>query len=226
VAITAIRTVIIYIVLIIAMRIMGRRQLGELQPIELVVTLLISDMASVPMGESGIPLMSGLIPIFVLVAAEILFSAWMLKSPRFASLVSGTPMVVVRDGKPDPDALSTLRLSVDDLSESLRSQGYFDFRDVQLAIAETGGSVTVYPTAASRPVVRGDLSLPPSPDHGMPLVVLADGCFCDWALDACGVSRQDVSLILEQESVQAEDVLVLTLNATGRYYLVRKEMSA
>ncbi len=221
-AITAIRTLIIYAVLIIAMRIMGRRQLGELQPIELVVTLLISDMASVPMGESGIPLFSGLIPILVLVAAEILLSTWMLKSPRFASLVSGRPMIVIRNGIPDERILKTLRLSVEDLSESLRQQGYFDFRDVQLAIAETGGSVTVFPTAAKRPVVREDLPAPPT-DHGMPLVVLADGVWCDWALDACGMSKRAVQRILEEAGVAASDVLLLTVNAAGHHHLVVKE---
>ena len=221
-AITAIRTLIIYAVLIIAMRIMGRRQLGELQPIELVVTLLISDMASVPMGESGIPLFSGLIPILVLVAAEILLSAWMLKSPRFASLVSGRPMVIIRNGIPDERVLKTLRLSVEDLSDSLRQQGYFDFRDVQLAIAETGGSVTVFPTAAKRPVTRDDLPTPPT-DHGMPLVVLADGTWCDWAIAACGLPKRTIQRILEDAGVEATDVLLLTVNAAGNHHLVLKE---
>ena len=95
--ITAIRTVLIYILVIAAMRVMGKRQLGELQPVELVVTLLISDMAAVPMQESGLPLLSGVLPILILVALELLLSGLMLKSPRFSRLVSGNPIVLIQD---------------------------------------------------------------------------------------------------------------------------------
>lgn len=223
-AITAIRTVIIYIVLIAAMRVMGRRQLGELQPIELVVTLLISDLASVPMQESGIPLFSGLIPIFVLVAAEILLSAWMLKSPRFSSLVSGRPLLLVHNGKLDQAMLKKLRMSVEDLSESLRKQNIFDLRDIQTAIAETNGTITVYPIAAKRPVVYEDLARLPAHDHGMPLVVLADGAFCDWAIEACGISRAWIEQILRHEGHDKDDVMIVTVNGAKDYYIVPKEI--
>ncbi len=224
VAVTAIRTIIIYAMLIVAMRIMGRRQLGELQPIELVVTLLISDLASVPMQDSAIPLLSGLIPILVLVAAEILLSALMLKSRTFSSLVSGTPLVVIRDGKVDQKVLSKLRLTVEDLSESLRAQNIFDLRDVQTAIAETNGTVTVYPTAAKRPVVLEDLGTPPPIDHGMPLVILADGKPCEWAMKACNINDAWLDGVLRKEGCLREDVMILTANRSKDYYLVRREI--
>ncbi len=223
-AVTAIRTAIIYVMLIAAMRIMGRRQLGELQPIELVVTLLISDLASVPMQDSAIPLLSGLIPIFVLVAAEILLSALMLKSRAFSTLVSGTPLVVIHEGKVDQAVLRKLRMSVEDLSESLRKQDIFDLRDVQTAIAETNGTVTVYPTAAKRPVVLEDLGAPPTTDHGMPLVILADGKPCEWAMNACGVNDAWINGILKKERCPRDDVMILTANRAKDYYLVRKEL--
>ena len=222
-AVIAIRTVIIYAVLIIAMRVMGRRQLGELQPIELVVTLLISDLASVPMQDSSIPLMSGMIPIFVLVAAEILLSAWMLKSNTFASLVSGTPLVVVHKGKIDQGVLRKLRMSVEDLSECLRKQNIFDLRDVQTAIAETNGTVTVYPTAAKRPLALEDLGGAVPPDHGMPLVVVADGKLCNWAMTACGITEKWIDATLAHERCPREQVLLLTVNHTKDYYLIQKE---
>ncbi len=224
-AVTAIRTVIIYVMLIIAMRIMGRRQLGELQPIELVVTLLISDLASIPMEDSAIPLLSGLIPIWVLIAAEILLSAWMLKSQRFASLVSGTPLLIIHEGKLDQRVLRKLRMSVEDLCESLRKQDIFDLRDVQTAIAETNGTVTVYPVAAQRPVVLKDLGTLTPQDHGMPLVVLADGKTCEWAMTACGVNNAWIDRILRQEGYTRDDVMLLTVNRAKDYYLIRKEIT-
>ena len=113
--ITAIRTVIIYIFIIAAIRIMGKRQLGELQPAELVVTLLISDLAAVPMQESGMPLLDGVIPILVLVAMELLFSGLMLKVPFFYRLISGRPMVVIDNGKLDQQALKRMRVTIGDL---------------------------------------------------------------------------------------------------------------
>ena len=141
--ITAIRTVIIYIFLIIAMRIMGKRQLGELQTVELVVTLMISDLAAVPMQESGMPLLVGLIPIFVLVAMELLRSGLMLKLPWVSRMISGNPIVIVNNGKLEEKALKRLRLTLDDLMEALRQQNYFDLRDIQYAVAEDAGQLFI-----------------------------------------------------------------------------------
>ncbi len=223
-AIAAIRTILIYALLIAAMRVMGRRQLGELQPIELVVTLLISDLASVPMQDSTIPLFSGIIPIFVLVAAEILFSAWMLKSPKFSALVSGKPMLVINNGTLDQQVLKKLRMTVEDLTESLRGQGVFDLRDVQAAVAETNGSITVYPTAAKRPVVFEDLGRLPAPDHGMPLVVAADGALCDWAMQVLGLDEAWLHQILRAQGYRLQDVMLMTANISKDYYIIPKEV--
>ena len=158
-AITAIRTVIIYIFIIAAMRIMGKRQLGELQPIELVVTLLISDLAAVPMQESGMPLINGLIPILILVALELLFSGLMLKSSLFSRLISGTPIVVVSKGKLDQKALKKLRLTSEDLMESLRMQNVFDLQEIEYAIAETNGKISVFKNPEFRAPTCSDLSV-------------------------------------------------------------------
>lgn len=223
-AIAAIRTILIYALLIAAMRVMGRRQLGELQPIELVVTLLISDLASVPMQDSTIPLFSGIIPIFVLVAAEILFSAWMLKSPKFSALVSGKPMLVINNGTLDQQVLKKLRMTVEDLTESLRGQGVFDLRDVQAAVAETNGTITVYPTAAKRPVVFEDLGRLPVPDHGMPLVVAADGALCDWAMQVLGLDEAWLRQTLRARGYRLQDVMLMTANISKDYHIIPKEV--
>ncbi len=187
-AITAIRTVIIYIFIITAMRIMGKRQLGELQPAELVVTLLISDLAAVPMQESGMPLLNGLIPIMVLVAMELLLSALMMKVPFFHRLIGGKAKIVVSDGQIDATAMKGMRLTVDDLMETLRQQGTFDIADVQYAIVEANGKISVYPKVGARQVTCDDLNLNP-PDNGMPMVVVSDGKVSQWGLSVCGLDE-------------------------------------
>lgn len=187
--ITAIRTVIIYIFIIAAIRIMGKRQLGELQPAELVVTLLISDLAAVPMQESGMPLLDGVIPILVLVAMELLFSGLMLKVPFFYRLISGRPMVVIDNGKLDQQALKRMRVTIGDLVESLREQNVFDIEQIQYAIAETNGKISVLLKPEYRQPSCGDLNAVP-PDTGVSMIVVDDGRVSEWALSLCGLDRQ------------------------------------
>ncbi len=221
-AVTAIRTAIIYIFLIIAMRIMGKRQLGELQPVELVVTLLIADMASVPMQESGMPLLNGLIPITILVSLELLLSGLMLKVPSVAHLISGKPVVVIRDGVLDQKALKKLRMTVSDLSESLRQQNIFDITQVQYAIAETGGKLSVFLKAPHQPATAADVGLSPD-DNGMPAVVISDGKLSKMSLQLCGLSEDWLQKILRKHQCDLSDVFLMTATKTRQYFLLQKE---
>ncbi len=225
--VSVVRTVILYIVLTLAMRIMGKRQLGELQPTELVVTLLLSDLAAVPMQENGLPLFNGLLPILVLVALELLVSGWMLKWPKIARLVAGTPVPVIRDGRVDEGAMHKLRLTVDDLIESLRQQNVFDIRQVQYAVAETNGHISVYCYPRFQAATAGDVGCNP-PDEGMPVVLVSDGQFSDWGLSLCGLDRAWVDTLLAQRRCSLEQVFLLTASKSGKAYLltweqVRKE---
>lgn len=218
--ITAIRTVIIYIFLIAAMRIMGKRQLGELQPVELVVTLLISDLAAVPMQESGMPLLVGLVPIFVLVAMELLLSGLMLKIPWVSRMISGNPIVIVNNGKLDQKALKRLRLTLDDLMEALRQLNYFDLRDIQYAVAETNGKISVFPMPAKQPVTCGDVDRVPQ-DTGMPVVIISDGKISQWAMELLGLTEEWVREILIRNSVAEEDVFLMTVDKSRQYFILR-----
>ena len=220
-AISAIRTVIIYVFIIGAMRIMGKRQLGEMQPSELVVTLMISDLATVPMQESGAPLSGGLIPIMLLVALEIILSGIMLKSPFFQRIVSGKPKVVVDNGKVDIAALKALRLSVEDLMEALRQQGYFDLREIQYAIVESGGKISALPNTGSRPATCNDVGAEVQ-DIGMPMVVISDGTISEWAMQICGVSRKWVDDTLKKNKCGVSDVFILVADRSRAYTLMRK----
>lgn len=221
-AITAIRTVVIYIFIIAAMRIMGKRQLGELQPAELVVTLLIADLAAVPMQESGIPLLNGLIPILLLIALELLFSALMLKVPFFHRLFGGRPKIIVTDGHIDRSAMKSLRLTTEDLMETLRQQNVFDITQVEYAIVEANGKMSVLLKPAHRPVTPADLNIPTT-DNGLPMVVISDGEISLWGLEVCGLDVPWVNKTLRKHNCTVEDVFLLTADRTRQYHLVKKE---
>ncbi len=224
-AITAVRTVIIYIFIITAMRIMGKRQLGELQPAELVVTLLISDLAAVPMQESGMPLLNGLIPIMMLVALELLLSVLMMKIPAFHRLIGGKAKIVVNDGKIDASAMKGMRLTVEDLMETLRQQGTFDITDIQYAIVEANGKISVYPKPGARQVTCQDLSLAP-PDNGIPMVIVSDGKVSQWGLSVCGLDESWLSGVLAANTCSLSDIFILTADKSRQYTLIRKEQCA
>lgn len=224
-AITAIRTVIIYIFIITAMRIMGKRQLGELQPAELVVTLVISDLAAVPMQESGMPLLNGLIPIIMLVALELLLSALMMKVPFFHRLIGGKAKIVVSDGQIDATAMKGMRLTVDDLMETLRQQGTFDIADVQYAIVEANGKISVYPKVGARQVTCDDLNLN-LPDNGMPMVIVSDGKVSQWGLSVCGLDESWLRDVLAANTCKEQDVFIMTADKSRQYTLIRKEQCA
>ena len=202
--ISVIRTILLYLLLMIAMRLMGKRQLGELQPSELVVTLLLSDLAAVPMQENGLPLLNGILPILVLVSLELLLSGAMLKWPPVAKLVAGSPVTIIRDGTLDYQALKRLRMTVEDLDESLRQQDVFDIRQVQYAIAETNGHVSVYRYCEAE----------------MPVVVISDGTLCDWGMQLCGMTEETLNHYLKKRQHRLQDVFLLTATRQGPLHLL------
>lgn len=224
-AIGALRTAIIYLLLIAAMRVMGKRQLGDLQPVELVVTLLVADMAAVAMEDTGAPLLSGLIPIAVLVAMELLLSGLILKFPAAARLVGGRPVIVINNGELDQAAMKKLRLSLEDLIGALRQQGVFDLTEVQYAVAETGGKISVCLKPAKRPATVGDLSLPP-PDDGVAFLVISDGKISRRALSMANQTEEWLRDTLRRAKCDADDVFLLTVDQNGRTHLLRKERHA
>lgn len=224
-SIIAIRTVIIYIFIIAAMRTMGKRQLGELQPAELVVTLLIADLAAIPMQENGMPLLNGIIPVMILVALEILFSALMMKVPFFHRLIGGKSKTLINDGQIDVKAMQDLRMTFEDLMESLRQQGYFDWQEVQYAIVEANGKLSVLLKPNKRPATCEDLSLSP-PDKGMTVIVISDGKISDWGLSFCQLSKRWLNQILRENHCTAEQVYLMTADRTRAYYLLKKEKTA
>lgn len=221
-AVSVIRTVILYILLMVAMRIMGKRQLGELQPSELVITLLLSDLASVPMQDNGLPLLNGVLPIVVLVAVEIVLSCLMLKFPTVSRLISGSPVPVIRDGQLDENAMRRLRITVDDLIESLRQQDIFDLRQVQYAIAETNGHISAYCYPRFQQATLGDVCQDDPPDSGMPVVIVSDGKRSDWGMQLCGLEEEWLQKTLRQYHCPLEEVFLLTADKAGHVFLLTR----
>ena len=154
-----IRTVLLYLFIIVGIRLLGKHQIGQLEPSELVLTLIIADLASVPMQDNGIPLLAGLIPIVVLLALSSIISVLCTKSIRFRALLCGRPSVVVENGQVVEAELRKNRLTLDELMEELRIQGYADFKAIKFALLETNGQLSVLPYAADKPVTAAQMGV-------------------------------------------------------------------
>ncbi|WP_027364590.1 DUF421 domain-containing protein [Desulfotruncus alcoholivorax] len=169
-----IRTIILYAAIVIVMRVMGKREIGQLQPFELVVALMIADLAAIPMQNTGIPLLSGIIPIIILMAAQVTLSYISMKSEKARMVFCGRPSVLVENGKLVEKELRYLRYNVNDLLEQLRSKDYPNIADVEFAILETNGQLSVIPKSQKRAVQPEDLKLE-TKYEGMPVTLVMDG---------------------------------------------------
>lgn len=219
--VSLIRTAILYIVVMIAVRIMGKRQVGELQNSELVITLLISNLAAIPMQETGVPLISGLIPILVLVVCELLVSSGMLKMKWFRNLVCGHPVVVVRNGKLQQKAMKQLRFTVEDLMEGLRLKDVFDLSSVEFAAVETNGQLSVLLKPEQSPPTAQDLNVAVK-NRGISVVVISNGKICSDSLELCGKTEKWVLKQVESEKLDLEDVFLMTADKSSGYYLIKR----
>ena len=219
--ISLIRTFLLYLVIIFAVRLMGKRQISELQTSELVVTLLISDIASIPMQNTGQPLVSGLVPIFMLVAIEIILSVLMLKSGRFRKVICGRPIVVINDGKIQNE-LRRLRMTTEDLFEDLRQNSIVSISDVAYAIVETNGKLSVIKKPGKESVTPDMLQLV-VPDTGIETVVISDGVISETSAKLCKKSVAWVEGVLKGKNLTADQVFLMTANTAGDFQIIKKE---
>ena len=217
------RTVILYILIIAGVRLMGKRQVGELEPSELVLSLLIADLAAVPMQDFGIPLLTGVIPILTLLSLTMVLSVLTMRSVAFRALLCGRPSVVIRDGAPDQREMRRNRFTVDELLEELRIQGYTDLSQIKYAILETNGQLSVLPYANQRPPTLAQLSMG-TQEAGLPLVLISDGRLLERNLRELGRDR----LWLEEELARrqcaaAADVFLMTADEAGQICLIPRQ---
>lgn len=220
--VTLIRLLILYVLLLACMRLMGRRQIGELQPSELVITMLLSEIASIPLSNGDIPLLNSAAAILVLTALEILLSALCLKSDRVRKILQGNPMLVVRDGMPDQQTLKKLRLTIDDLLEALREKDVFDLADVQCAILEPDGKLSLQLTPQATPVTIRDLGRQ-AQDKPLPCPVVFDGKTQPENYRFCGMTDDKLQKLLRQHGLSLADVFLLTVDTNGGVRYIRKE---
>lgn len=221
------RTLLVYVLIIAAMRLMGKKQLGELQPSELVSTILISNLASISIESPELPLLGSILPVFVIVAAEILLSALCVRSHRAATLVSGHPRVIVRDGVIDQDTLFDLRFTVDDLMEALHGKDIFELSDVAFAMVETNGSISVQKKFACDTPTNESLGIDAPAAHMPSLPLVVNGKLnrenmrlldvdSEWVDGECRrqrIARRDVLLFLCND---AKEVCVIPKKRRGR----------
>ena len=217
------RTIILYILIIAGVRLMGKRQVGELEPSELVLSLIIADLASVPMQDYGIPLLTGVVPILTLLAVTMILSVLTMKSVRFRAVVCGRPSMVIRNGVVDQTEMAKNRLTVDELLEELRIQGYTDLSTVKYAILETNGQLSVLPYANQKPPTARELKVAVE-EGGLPRVVVSDGKLLERNLKALGHDRPWLDRQLSQRGcTDVSKVFLLLVDEADAVYFVKKE---
>ena len=214
------RTTLIYLCVLFAMRLMGKRQLGELQPEELVSTMLISNLASISIESEQVPITASLIPLFLIASLELLGSVLSFYSRRFSNLLDGRPKTVIIDQQ----ALRMLRLTAADLLEALRGKDIYDPRDVSYAVIETNGSLSVARKPDKETVTLADMGLAVQQSQAtVPLVV--DGQVLEDNLQACGKDRAWLEKTARAHALAVRDILILLGNDTEDYFLLKKEGS-
>lgn len=217
-----IRTVVLYLFIIVGLRLLGKRQIGELEPAELTLALIIADLASVPMQDNGIPLLAGLIPIVVLLCVSTILSVLSTKSIRFRALLCGRPSIVVENGVVLEKELRKNRLTVDELMEELRLQGCPDFRDVKFAVLETNGMLSVLPYAAQQPLTPAQMNIEVE-EPGLSIILISDGKVLSNNLKVRGYEQNWLQKQLASHGLNSpRQVFLLTVDQLGNTYCVPK----
>lgn len=217
-----IRTFIIYFVVVAAVRLMGKRQIGQLQPTELVVTLILSEIAASSVNDTDKPLVNSVIGVTVLVSLEIISSYLALKSGKFRRLAEGNAVYVIKEGKLDIRALEEIRFSIDDLMEALRQKDVFDISDVEYAVVETNGSLSVMLRADKIPLTLSTFGRK-TEEKGLPVVVIADGRYIYSNFSICKTSKSRIDSILSDEKIHISHVMLMMLDKSGNRFIIPKE---
>ena len=216
--ITLFRTLILYILIIFTMRVLGKRQIGELQPAELVITILLSEIIVIPMQDTEIPLVNTI----VLSGFEMLVSFIGMKSIKFRSVMQGNPVIVIRDGKLNAKKLKELRFTTDDLAEALRKKDIFDISEVQYAIVETDGTLSVLLKKENQPATKSELKIN-TPKSSLPCIVISDGRIIKTDFAECNTDSDKIKAILKDKHLNEEDVMLMTLDKDGNINILKKD---
>ncbi len=220
--ITFVRSIILYMIVLVVMRLMGKREIGQLQPFELAISIMIADLASIPMTETGIPITRGIIPILGLLIVHLTISVLNLKSIRAREVICGKPRILVYRGKIDEQALIKERFTINELEERLRDKDVFDLGDVEYAILETSGQVTVIQKPNKRNTIPEDFNIMPEYE-GIPYDLVVDGKVMYDNLQAIGKNYIWLRKQVEKFHMTPEEALVVTLNGKREIFCQKKE---
>ena len=217
-----VRVVVLYILVLIIMRLMGKREIGQLQPFELVISIMIADLASVPMADTGIPITSGIIPILGLLILQSVISFINLKSIRAREIICGKPTILIYRGKIDEKALKKEKFTINELQERLRGDNVFYIGDVEYAILETNGEISVIPKPDKRNTIPKDFNIMPEYE-GIPYDLVIDGKIMKNNLEAIGKDYTWLEKEVKKFKIKPEDALIVTYDGCGQIFCQRRE---
>ena len=210
-----IRTVFLYLVLIAAIRMLGKRQLGQLEPSEVVVTMVVADLASMPMQDESIPISSGLIPIGAVLLLEVVLSQLSMRSVKIRKLLCGKPVILIENGKFLQDNMRKTRVTLDELVSQLREKDVLDPSTVQYAILETGGNLSVFPFPEYRPATAGEAGIA-ADDQSLPVTLISDGRLMENNLKKAGRDRRWLEKVLKANHTGIDKTFLLTVDKNGK----------
>lgn len=217
------RTLFLYLVLIFAVRLMGKRQIGEMEPAEFVVTMLVANLAAIPMQDGAIPLYSGLVPILTVLGMELVLSGLILRSVRLRRLLCGKPVILIDNGKILQENLKSARINMDELTGQLRAKDVLDIRTVQFAILETSGDLSVFPYPKEKPASAKDAGVQASGQH-LPVTVVEDGYLSRENLERAKKDKVWLEKVLSQHNCGVKETFLLTVDECGQVVWLGKEI--
>lgn len=221
-AIVLIRAVLLYIVIALCLRLMGKRQLGELQPSELVVTILISNIAAIPVEDSSVPMIMGVVPIVTLVCLNVIVSGIMLKSTKMRKLIIGSPRIIISEGKILQNEMKRLRYTVDDLMESMRNEQIFNVSQIHYAIVETTGKINFLLKKDCQPAEKQDVNAGGSTENP-PSVIIRDGIRDNEQMRLLGLGEKWLTKTLREKNLSEKNVFLMTADKNGKFEIIEKE---
>ena len=217
------RTLFLYLVLIFAVRLMGKRQIGKMEPAEFVVTMLVANLAAIPMQDGAIPLYSGLVPILTVLGMELVLSGLILRSVRLRQLLCGKPVILIDNGKILQENLKSARINLDELTGQLRAKDVLDIRTVQFAILETSGDLSVFPYPKEKPASAKDAGVQATGQH-LPVTVVEDGYLSRENLERAKKDEKWLEKVLSQHNCGIQDTFLLTVDESGQVVWLGKEI--
>ena len=220
--ISYLRAAFLYLVLILSVRLMGKRQIGQMEASEFVVTMLVANLASIPMQDAAIPLYSGLVPILVVLGMELTLSGLILRSVLIRRFFCGKPIILIDNGKILMDNLRRTRVTLDELTGHLRQKDVLDIQSVQFAILETDGSLSVFPFPGERPATAKEAGIKADKQY-LPITLVEDGYVSKENLRKAGKDRDWLDKQLQQNRAELKNVLLLTADSSGHVVFLRKE---